>query len=110
MAMPLIAAVPAARRTPVRRVWTSLCRFRAIAAPTLQPPRQPNFEYPFELEHPRGQVCTVGGLMSQRVVHRENVGHLFDALAQEGYTIVGPRVRDHAIVYDELDGGNDLPI
>ncbi|HLF43603.1 MAG TPA: 4Fe-4S dicluster domain-containing protein [Acidimicrobiia bacterium] len=48
--------------------------------------------------------------MSQRVVHRENMGHLFDALAQEGYTIVGPRVRDDAIVYDELDGVDDLPI
>jgi ferredoxin len=36
--------------------------------------------------------------------------HLFEALHARGYRIVGPTVRDSAVVYDELDTVEDLPI
>jgi sulfhydrogenase subunit beta (sulfur reductase) len=44
------------------------------------------------------------------VVEREAFDRLFDALSRRGYTIVGPTVRDGAIVYDELHRTADLPI
>ncbi|MDR3472346.1 MAG: 4Fe-4S dicluster domain-containing protein [Devosia sp.] len=34
---------------------------------------------------------------------------LFDSLRRRGYRIVGPKVRDGAIVYDDIDGAADLP-
>jgi ferredoxin len=48
--------------------------------------------------------------MNQRVLDRADFPALFDALDAEGYTIVGPTVRDHAIVYSDLGGVEDLPI
>ena len=48
--------------------------------------------------------------MSAKVLDRTDFGALFDVLGGEGYTIVGPTVNDHAIVYDELGGVEDLPI
>ena len=48
--------------------------------------------------------------MSQSVLDRQDFPALFDALGAEGYTIVGPTVRDHAIVYSGLDSVHDLPI
>ena len=44
------------------------------------------------------------------LVVRAHFHHLFDALRQDGYRLVGPTVRDGAIVYDELAGVADLPI
>lgn len=35
---------------------------------------------------------------------------LIDALARHGYTVLGPRVRDDAIVYDEIASLEDLPV
>jgi ferredoxin len=35
---------------------------------------------------------------------------LFDRLIQQGYTLVGPTVKDHAIVYDEIASIDDLPV
>ena len=35
---------------------------------------------------------------------------MFDALGRRGYSIVGPTVRDGAIVYDELSSTQDLPL
>jgi ferredoxin len=43
------------------------------------------------------------------VVERADLDELFAALARRGYTVVGPRVRDQAIVYDEVRGCADLP-
>jgi hydrogenase maturation protease len=43
------------------------------------------------------------------VLHRRNFQHLLDALASRGYRIVGPTVRDGAIVYDEIHTASDLP-
>lgn len=35
---------------------------------------------------------------------------LLQSLRQHGYRIIGPRLRDGAIVYDELTAASDLPI
>ena len=40
---------------------------------------------------------------------RENLQSLIDALWDRGYRCIGPRVRDHAVVYDELREAADLP-
>jgi ferredoxin len=44
------------------------------------------------------------------VIERGDFQALFDALAERGYTIVGPSVRDGAIVYDEIRSVSDLPV
>jgi ferredoxin len=38
-----------------------------------------------------------------------DLNRLFDALRRQGYRIVGPTVRDRAIVYDDIAGTADLP-
>lgn len=38
------------------------------------------------------------------------LGELFAALRRRGYRVLGPTVRDQAIIYDELDGADDLPV
>jgi len=45
----------------------------------------------------------------QVIVDREHVQTLFDALVQRGYKVLGPTLRDGAIVYDELTSVTDLP-
>jgi sulfhydrogenase subunit beta (sulfur reductase) len=44
------------------------------------------------------------------VIERSDFDGLLDALARHAYTIVGPTVRDQAIVYDEIRSVEDLPI
>jgi sulfhydrogenase subunit beta (sulfur reductase) len=44
------------------------------------------------------------------VIERCDFDGLLAALARRGYTIVGPRVREQAIVYDEITSAEDLPI
>ncbi len=44
------------------------------------------------------------------VVAREDLQQLLDALTAQGYQVLGPRVRDGAIQYDELSSLADLPI
>jgi ferredoxin len=44
-----------------------------------------------------------------RVLHRHDFQHLLNALAARGYRVVGPTVRDGAIVYDEINAASDLP-
>ncbi len=48
--------------------------------------------------------------MSQKVVDRSDIGILFEILIQQGYAVIGPTVRDHAIVYGPIDGVDDLPV
>ena len=49
------------------------------------------------------------GPAGSHVLEREALDSLFAALARRGYTVVGPTVRDGAIVYDELARSADLP-
>jgi sulfhydrogenase subunit beta (sulfur reductase) len=44
-----------------------------------------------------------------RVLRREDFQHLLNALAERGYRIVAPAVRDGAIVYEEIHAVSDLP-
>ncbi|MGD0339527.1 MAG: 4Fe-4S dicluster domain-containing protein [Bacteroidota bacterium] len=44
------------------------------------------------------------------VIDREQFPALFEALKREGYRIIGPTVRDEVIIYDEINGVEDLPI
>ena len=43
------------------------------------------------------------------VIATEGLQALFDALRQRGYRVVGPTVRDRAIVYDDIASVADLP-
>ena len=43
------------------------------------------------------------------IVEREHLQQLLDTLRQRGYQIVGPTVRESAIVYDEISSVKDLP-
>jgi sulfhydrogenase subunit beta (sulfur reductase) len=45
----------------------------------------------------------------KRVLTRSGFDALIGALARRGYRIVGPRLRDQAIIYDEIRGVADLP-
>ena len=54
-------------------------------------------------DHPAAQVG------SQVVVERSDFARLFDALIRRGFRVVGPMVRDGAIVYDEISSDADLP-
>jgi sulfhydrogenase subunit beta (sulfur reductase) len=44
------------------------------------------------------------------VIVKPALQHLFDALREAGYTVIGPTVADGAIVYDEIAQVADLPI
>ncbi len=46
----------------------------------------------------------------QVVIEREHIQQLFLALTSKGYQVVGPTVRDNAIVYDTLTSFADLPV
>lgn len=43
-------------------------------------------------------------------IEKASLQALLDALRRQGYTTIGPRIRDGAIVYDEIQNLNDLPI
>ncbi len=45
-----------------------------------------------------------------KIIERKSMNILFDILKEKGYKIVGPTVKEQAIVYDEIDNVNDLPI
>ncbi len=49
------------------------------------------------------------GSEGSQVLRREEFPRLFSALEDAGYQVVGPTVRDGAIVYDRLHGVDDLP-
>ena len=44
------------------------------------------------------------------VIERSDFDRLFESLAVHGHTIIGPTIRDGAIVYDEIRCAADLPI
>jgi ferredoxin len=43
-------------------------------------------------------------------VERDGLDQLFAALTNRGYTIIGPTVRDQAIIYDEISSSAQLPV
>ena len=49
-------------------------------------------------------------MSEQRTLDRNDLDHLYRALAGRGYTVVGPTVRDGAVVYEELAGFGELPV
>jgi len=52
----------------------------------------------------------LGDVGQQVVVERDHFDELLGALRDSGYALVGPTVRDEAIVYDEMSGAEDLPV
>ena len=46
----------------------------------------------------------------QYVLESRDFQQLLDSLIKRGYRVLGPTVRDGAIVYDELTSTNDLPV
>jgi sulfhydrogenase subunit beta (sulfur reductase) len=49
-------------------------------------------------------------MAAAKVIERDHFDELLRAIARRGYTIVGPTVREQAIVYDEISSAGDLPI
>jgi ferredoxin len=52
----------------------------------------------------------VSTVAERAVIAPEALGALLDALRARGYLVLGPTVRDGAIVYDELERDDELPI
>ena len=46
---------------------------------------------------------------SQRVIARADLDQLLAAIARRGFRLIGPTVRDGAIVYDDISTSADLP-
>jgi ferredoxin len=44
------------------------------------------------------------------VIEPEHLQQLFEILSKRGYRVLGPTIRDQAIVYDELTSVKDLPV
>ena len=44
------------------------------------------------------------------IIERSELDRLVETLKRRGYKVIGPIVRDSAIIYDELTSANDLPI
>ncbi|HEY5594094.1 MAG TPA: 4Fe-4S dicluster domain-containing protein [Nitrospiria bacterium] len=51
-----------------------------------------------------------GAMDGLRIMDRSSMDLLFEALKRRGFALVGPTVRDGAIVYDTLDSTADLPV
>lgn len=49
------------------------------------------------------------GALQPAMVETEGLQRLIEVLRQRGYRVVGPRLRDNAIVLDELGSAEDLP-
>ncbi len=50
------------------------------------------------------------GTTQGAVLPAANLQNLFQALARRGYTLVGPTLRDGAIIYNEISSPEDLPV
>jgi len=44
------------------------------------------------------------------IIERSSLDRLFEKIKTAGYNLIGPTIRDDAVVYDELNSTNDLPI
>ena len=47
--------------------------------------------------------------LQKQILTRDGLHGLLKALASRGYRVVGPTVRDRAIVYDDITSPTDLP-
>ena len=68
-------------------------------------PRRRDDDLPAVVEHDD----VLDGNGPSVVIHAEDLDLLFDALRERGYTVVGPTVRQDAIVYDDLPSADALP-
>ena len=66
--------------------------------------------------HPRGahycdgrKVIRRDAIGRKKVLTRADLDALIGGLAGRGYRVVGPKLRDQAIVYDDIGGVDDLP-
>jgi formate hydrogenlyase subunit 6/NADH:ubiquinone oxidoreductase subunit I len=66
-----------------------------------------NFQ--FRNSFPDGVILVFSTFMA-RVAAKDCVGLLLGALQRRGYTCIGPTLRDAAIVYEEIQSEQDLPI
>ncbi|MEO8285241.1 MAG: 4Fe-4S dicluster domain-containing protein [Chloroflexota bacterium] len=57
-----------------------------------------------------GIVTWKDDAVTQTIIEAGDLQHLFDALDRRGYQLLGPRLRDGAIIYDEIDSVSDLPV
>jgi ferredoxin len=46
----------------------------------------------------------------ESIITLEGLGELVEVLRRRGYQVVGPKLRDGAIVYDELESADELPV
>jgi sulfhydrogenase subunit beta (sulfur reductase) len=46
---------------------------------------------------------------SEHILGADQMGKLIEALVRKGYEVIGPRLRDGAIVYDKVQSVEDLP-
>lgn len=46
---------------------------------------------------------------AQKIVEADQLGKLIEAVARKGYEVIGPTVRDGAIVYDRIESSKELP-
>jgi sulfhydrogenase subunit beta (sulfur reductase) len=54
-------------------------------------------------------VAAVGGVGTQGVIDLAGLGRLIASLQSRGYEVLGPQIRDGAVVYDTLEKVDDLP-
>ncbi len=47
---------------------------------------------------------------NMNVIDRDGLDRLFEVLVSEGYLLIGPRVRDASVVYDEISSTRDMPV
>ena len=54
-------------------------------------------------------MTSSGARQTPKVIDRQGLDNLFAALRSQGYTLIGPSIRDQAIIYDEIQTTSDLP-
>lgn len=61
------------------------------------------------LDQKKGRLLKTKSQNASGIVTRDNLQNLVDALVKRGYTVVGPLMKDGAIVYDEIRSIEELP-
>jgi ferredoxin len=63
-----------------------------------------------EQQSPAAATQALPGTGKQIVIAKADLQAIMDALSAAGYTIIGPAVRQEAIIYDEISQVDELPI